>query len=532
MDSLPHVGAPDRLAAAGRVPAGAHWFTAPVLAAAVAVIGIVAVHASTAASIVSIWERSETFAHGFVIVPICLWLIWRKREALAEISAAPWWPGVLAVLAAGAMWFVMSVADVLGLKQFSLAFMVQAAFVTVVGLSVARALAFPLAFLLFAIPVGEIFVPTLIEWTANFTVWALRFSGVPVYREANHFVIPSGTWSVVEACSGIRYIIASVMVGTIYAAVAYRSTRRRALFMAAAIVTPIVANWLRAYGIVMLGHLSGNRIAIGFDHIIYGWLFFGLVMLLVFWIGSYWQEEPAASPEAPAAERTGVTPDRAATASTASFFAAAFACIAVAGIWIPLEARVASATEANAPEVAVLPARDGWVASPDAIADWKPDYRGFAWDLRQAYRKGDREVGVYIAYYRNQTKGRELVTSGNQLTNIGDIRWKPIARAADAIDWNGESVSVERTRLSGPGDKLDVVRLFWVDGQVTASEYVAKARLAWSRLRGRGDDSALIVVYAPRPAGSPDAAESLREFTRSMSAGIARALAAVRGEPG
>src|SRR4029077_2223580 len=121
-----------------------------------------------------------------------------------------------------------------------------------------------------------------------------RASGVPVYREANHFSIPSGRWSVVEACSGIRYIIASVMVGTIYAALAYSSMRRRALFIVASILVPVVANWLRAYLIVMLGHLSNNRIAVGVDHLIYGWVFFGIVMALLFWVGSFWQQDPAA----------------------------------------------------------------------------------------------------------------------------------------------------------------------------------------------------------------------------------------------
>src|SRR5256885_17154333 len=43
--------------------------------------------------------------------------------------------------------------------------------------------------------------------------------------------------------------------------------------------------------IVMIGHLSGNRLAVGIDHIIYGWIFFGVVMLLLFWVGSFWREE-------------------------------------------------------------------------------------------------------------------------------------------------------------------------------------------------------------------------------------------------
>jgi hypothetical protein len=56
-------------------------------------------------------------------------------------------------------------------------------------------------------------------------------------------------------------------------------------------IVPVIANGLRAYMIVMIGHLSSMQLATGVDHIIYGWLFFGLVMFLMFWIGSYWRED-------------------------------------------------------------------------------------------------------------------------------------------------------------------------------------------------------------------------------------------------
>src|SRR5206468_6688395 len=112
-----------------------------------------------------------------------------------------------------------------------------------------------------------------------------------VFREGNYFTIPSGSWSVVEACSGVRYLIASFMVGTLYAYLSYRSTARRAAFIAASLVVPIVANWLRAYMIVMLGHLTNNRLAVGADHLVYGWIFFGIVMALLFWIGSRWRQD-------------------------------------------------------------------------------------------------------------------------------------------------------------------------------------------------------------------------------------------------
>jgi exosortase A len=513
-----------------RSPAPPLWLRAPLLAAVAGALGIVLVHWDTAASIVSIWVRSETFAHGFLVVPLCAWLIYRKRERLARTAARPWWPGLVGVLGAGSLWFVMSVADVLGLAQFGLAFMVQAAIVTVVGLRVSRVLLFPLAFLLFAIPVGEIFVPTLIEWTADFTIAALRASGVPVYREANHFVIPSGMWSVVEACSGIRYIIASVMTGTIYAAVAYRSTRRRVLFLAASIITPIVANWLRAYMIVMLGHLSNNKIAVGVDHLIYGWAFFGLVMLLLFWIGSFWVEdaEPLAASGSTGTVGKGEVTAGPESARPARLAAAALACILCAGIWVPLEAFVAKKGGQDAPVMAPLRAVDGWEPLSTPFADWKPHYSGFSWEERLAFRKRDHEIGLYVAYYRGQRKGHELVTSGNQLTWMGDIVWKQISSTSDSVEWAGVNIPAKRAQILGPSQQLDVIRLFWVDGQVTASMYVAKALMTWSRLTGRGDDAALIVVYAPRRSTAQEAAATIKDFAQAVSPDIERALNEVR----
>src|SRR5215472_6142797 len=298
--------------------------------AGLAVLLIVLLYWRTAASMVAIWWRSETFAHGFVVIPICLWLAWRRREELGTVEMKPWWQGLAGILVAGGLWLVASAADALSAKQFAFVLMIEAAIVTVIGLRAARVLVFPLAFLFFAVPIGEVLVPTLIQWTADFTVAALRASGIPVYREANHFVIPSGTWSVVETCAGLRYLIASLMVGTLYAALAYRGALRRAAFIAASILVPIVANWLRAYLIVMLAHLSNNKIAVGVDHLIYGWIFFGLVMLLLFWVGSFWQESDARSrSDDQSAEEAAVAPVR--RTALASSLPAAIAAVAVAG---------------------------------------------------------------------------------------------------------------------------------------------------------------------------------------------------------
>jgi exosortase A len=496
---------------------------AAVIAAIFAAVGILAVHAPTAASIVAIWLRSETFAHGFVVIPLSLWLAWRRRDAIAAVDMRPWWPGLALVAGFGLLWLVAALGHVLGVYQFALAFMVEAAIVTVVGLSGARVLAFPLIFLLFAVPAGELLVPTLIDRTADFTVGALRLSGVPVFREANHFVIPSGKWSVVEACSGLRYIIASVMVGTIYAAIAYHSVGRRIAFVLASIVVPIVANWIRAYSIVMLAHLTNNRLAVGIDHILYGWVFFGVVMLLLFWVGSLWREA-----DVPPASRAVVAREPAPPRPATAFFIAAVAAIAVAALWRPLEVALEGRVDVSTPALPALVPDRGWTTTSVQLTSWKPHYTGFAAERAETFAKDGRTVAVYVAYYRGQQVGHELITSANQLVRTSDWNWRNMATSNDRIEWAGKAVEAKVTRIAGslePG--LEAMSLYWVAGHVTASPYVAKALTAWSKLKGEGDDSALVVIYARTP---PDgsARGTLSEFATAMSPALERMLQATR----
>src|ERR1035437_5904685 len=239
---------------------------------------ILVIYRETAISMVEIWARSETFTHAFLVPPISLWLIWRIRKDVVRLMPRPNIWALLGLAGAGFVWLLGELATVGVLSQFALTTMLVLTVPTVLGLPVTRRIAFPLAFLYFAVPFGEFAMPQLMEWTANFTVLGLRLSGIPVYREGLQFIIPSGNWSVVEACSGVRYLIASLTVGTLFAYLTYHSLKRRLIFVGVSCVVPLVANWIRAYMIVLLGHISGNKLATGVDHLIYGWLFFGVVI--------------------------------------------------------------------------------------------------------------------------------------------------------------------------------------------------------------------------------------------------------------
>jgi len=497
------------------------------VAVVIAVAAILAAYWGTALSVEAIWRRAETFAHGYVVIPVVLWLVWRIRGALAEVPVEPFWPGLAAVGGAGALWLVAETSGVLGVEQFALLFMIQAAVVTVLGLRFARAIAFPLLFLAFAVPFGEIFVPRLIDWTADFTVLALRATGIPVYREGNNFNIPSGAWSVIEACSGIRYLIAALMGGTLYAYLSYRSPWRRAAFILASIVVPIVANWLRAYMIVMLGHLSGNKIAVDVDHLIYGWLFFGVVILLMFWIGSFWREDDRPAPPVAGAPALLVAGDRP-RSGPGRLVAVALAVIATAVVWRPIGAAVDARHQPYAPALAPLSAAAGWTPVSPFAPPFKPHYLGARAELEQGFASGPAQVGLYVGYYNGQSQGDEMNASGNVLVTGLETRWKQLGAGRETVAWNGAPADAHRALLGRDLARLAVVRLYWIDGRVTASDYVAKALLAAAKLTGRGDDSAVIVVYAPYAHGERGADEAVRRFVESHSPAIQAMLESAR----
>lgn len=487
-------------------------------AAVVAMVGLVlAVFGPTTATMIEIWSRSETFVHGFLVLPAVVAFIWMRREALATLPLAPAATGLIAVAAAGALWLAGVLSSSLAPAQFGVIAVVPGAIAALFGWAWVRALAFPLAFLFFAVPFGEVFVPQLIEWTADVTIGAVAASGVPVYREGTSFVIPSGRWSVVEACSGIRYLIASVMLGSLYAWIVYRSPRRRALFIAASIAVPLVANWLRAYLIVMLGHLSNNRIAAGVDHLIYGWIFFGALMLVMFSIGARWREDRATvirPPPVPTIPRGRVP------------IAMQIVLLALLTLALPLvEAALKRNVDARPVREVVVAPVQGWRVSVDAVlGSWRPEVSGAARTQVIAFTKDGQPVSVVLAIFRNQRQGREMVASSNQLVHPDNARWRVIARRAiELADAHGTFRS-QAALIRGDGTQFAAAQWYWLGAARTTSDAMAKLDLALDRLLARGDTSAWVLVATPARDGLADGSAAIEAFVRDMGAALDSAL--------
>ena len=485
-----------------------------------AVFWLLAWYLGTGQTIVAIWVRAETFAHGFLIVPISAWLIWRRRHALASLDLRPNFFVLLLLGLAGFGWLLGQLAGAGVVQQYGLVVMIPLLVWTILGNQVVRALTFPLFFLLLAVPFGEFLESILMEHTADFTVFALRLTGIPVYREGQFFTIPSGSWSVVEACSGLRYLIASLTLGLLYAYLTYRSFSRRAIFVAASLVVPIIANWLRAYMIVMIGHLSSMKYAVGIDHLIYGWVFFGAVMLILFWIGSYWREDLAPRQAAPdsAALAQRVNP------SLWAIMAATIASAVMVAVWPVAAARLEGADPYPLPVLRAPPAAGGWQPVAVPLTDWTPRFANPRAQINQAYAEGVRRAGLYIGYYRNQRQGTQLISSQNTLVRSTDREWANSGETGRTLVFNNEKISAIEAQLQGRSARLLVWRWYWVDGQFTLNPYWAKLLQGKSKLFGRGDDGAIVIVYTVVDGDREAATGRLQDFVNAMLPGITRNL--------
>lgn len=494
----------------------------PLLLMLVAFIAPLLMYFDTARSIVAIWYRSETFAHGFIIVPICLWLVWRQRANFYTMPPTPWWPPLALMVLAGMLWTVAGVADVQVVQQYALVLMIPITALALFGRRLAMSLAFPLLFLLAAVPFGEVFIDPLISFTADFTVWCLHLIGMPVLRNGTVFEIPSGNWSVVEACSGVRYLISSITIGWLYAYLTYRSNVRRAMFIAMAVVVPIFANGLRAFMIVMIGHLSGMRLAVGVDHIIYGWLFFGLVMFLMFWIGNFWREDE--QPVAAAAVRT----TRPLLLPAPAPLAALTAALLLAGaVWPAMMAYSQRASYDPRP-VQLAPVAVSWTAT-SPWSDWEPEYAAPDARATASYvAAGSTEpVTMHVLYYRNQNRNKSLVSSTNRLTHgEHDIRQTASATRSETVD--GQTIAIREGFLKTPRGNLLVWQWHWIDGGHTISNVVGKLHQARAKLAGRPDDGAAILLSAPYDERPEKARVALRAFLKANLGPIDAALIATR----
>ena len=239
---------------------------------------------------IDVWYSSEIYNHCFLVLPCVAYFIYQNKKQLLTqpIAVNYWllWPLIVLVC----IQLFAQIGDVKLLMHIASFCALPLTIWFLLGNRVSQQIAFPLFFIVFAIPMGDQLIPFLQELTTDLAVPMLEITGVPIYRNGLYLEIPEGRFLVAEACSGISFLITSVAFGFIYSFVTFSTLKKRFYFILLALFVPVIANALRVYGIILTGHLTDMKHAVGADHLIYGGIFYCIILFILILIGERYKE--------------------------------------------------------------------------------------------------------------------------------------------------------------------------------------------------------------------------------------------------
>jgi exosortase A len=437
-------------------------------------------------SMIGNWTDQD-FSHGWLIPFISIWLVYSHPSPI-NTKIRQSWIGIWLILFAGlillagfftATQIVMQAAAVLAVIGACFAYF---------GVGICKQFWFPIAFLLFMLPIGTNFVPVLTNWTADFLEIALKITGIPVYREAADFVLPTGRWSVISACSGLRYLIASVMLSTLFAYLNFRTAWKGILFIVVAITSSIVANWFRAYITVIVGHMTEMRFGPGEEHLWLGWILFGIVMAVLCW-SALKLSDNSNTTKADSLDSQEIVFEQTDTVTTIKGLLpfCGLLCVICIGLLLVTQKKD------------VLPINVNFVQSLEnefeGVTISKIDYLrpnvGAIASVNKQVNESD--LTYRVSYFANQSQlGAMTSMSNSTLPDEEETEWRLADRKV--LPFEGTRTGLNDIVVKRQGRAVRVISWFAINGVATPSGITGKIETLKKIISGRGDGGLLVTV--------------------------------------
>ena len=241
-------------------------------------------------SLVDDWINMPDFSHGFLIPAVSLYLVWERRNDLARIVPSGNWSGLALVVLGAVMLLLGTLATEFFTMRFSLIIVFGGAILLLLGWDFLKVLMFPLAYLIFMIPIPSIFMQKITFpmqlFASKVAAGFMYMIGIPVLREGNIIVLANTTLEVAEACSGIRSLISLLALSVFYAYISQKQTWKRLVLVLSTFPIAIIANAARVSGTGVLAHFYGDGVAQGFFHGFSGWILFIVAFICLFAVGA------------------------------------------------------------------------------------------------------------------------------------------------------------------------------------------------------------------------------------------------------
>jgi exosortase D (VPLPA-CTERM-specific) len=469
---------------------------------------------------------NEDYSGGLLIVPISVWLAWRKRDELSRLDVGPDWRGLGLMALAIAIFVVGELGAELFTTRVSLIVFLIGAVWLLYGWKAVACLRFALLFLFFILP-----LPGFIHRNMTFplqlissamSVRLMQLFGYSVYREGNVIDIGFTQLQVVEACNGLRFILPMLTIGVLFAFLNWKPWWQRLVLIAACVPIAVLANIVRIAGTGVIAHIWGVKAAEGFFHDFSGWVVF-MACLAVFVVLNFGLDKIPRRPQ----------PQRADAPSGPGV---------VRLSWLPVTAAVilmavTPAIVAHMGSVPPVPLKQPLTDFPTRFGDWagRPSpMEAKIWDQvgGQDYviidfeNGGQPPVNFYAAYYEYQRKAGDFIHSPKL--------------CLPGAGWFVEQNRVRAIALERPGaaagkrlvfNEMEIHKnqfhqlvYFWYQGRGRnfTSEYLAKFYMVWDGIFRRRTDGALVRLI--RPIGPNESIESARSVLDPFAAFVSMTL--------
>ena len=457
------------------------------LALAALVLLILVSFRESVSDAVSVWWIYPTYSHCFLILPISFWLAWEKRERLAHIAPSVELRALWAVPVLVLMWWLGRLATINEVQQFAVVGLIQVAIVAMLGMRVCRLVWFPTLYLLFLVPTGQYLIGPMQRLATVFVDSMLNLINIPHYTEGTLIELSNGRFEIAEACAGLRFLIATVALGVLFAYLTFRKWYKVVLFLASCVAVPLIGNGLRIVGIILLAHFTSNEYGVGADHLVYGWGFNIAILLVLFLCGSRFRD--------PISERSdhadiAPPPDSSQKLIVALVSAAVLSAAGPAfAMWHESERLGTSAAEIGRP----LNLR-GWHATQN-YSDWKPNYLDMDAHLAASFSSDSSPasppVDFFIGYYATERSGHALTAHISHLWE-GDL-WTPIASGTVRARLEGQDISLQETVITSVAERRMIWTSYWIDGKFTTSTLTVRLRQIRAGLEGH-EGEALVAI--------------------------------------
>lgn len=490
--------------------------TAPIAVAALVLV-VMSVYAATFRNLLAVGEVQAEVTHRVFALPVFLFLLWQARGALRWDCVFPSLAGIALLSGAGLLWSIGEMTFIRALSEGSVIVMIPMAVFAIFGRSWLRVLLFPLCFLLFAVPLRGPLVDWQVALTADFVHIALRFTGIPVFRDGAFFELPGRSWSVADECSGVEYLSACLMFATLFAWTLYAANSKRTWFVLGALVLGLAGNWLRAYLTIAVAHLSGNKI-FAQGHGTFGWILFAILLFLYCWIGwRYRDSMQDRSPQSPATEKA-VTRHNARTILPT-------VAMALAGlvVWPVALAAMGQPAEGTKTQLTALSLPPVWAFREDNSCQWKPELQNPLWTRDYCFARQGEGVPIHLSVsgFGRQNWNTKLVTSVHKLAPSG---WSMTQRDQFSAKLGSVRLAGRAYVIRKGGERYRVWQWYALQGEFTGSDIAAKWLQLKARLSGVPERSYWVAIAIRADQGIERADMQLQAFLDDLGSPLSIAL--------